>query len=106
MQVTTNTLHHIWPSQIPYQGQAYRETLQHPTTLFLPVVHDTRRTQRTFIHLMSIPNIHCIILSIHKTNFLGRPLTVARGDQPMIIPATQDQAHIWIIQGSNILGNP
>lgn len=106
MQVMTHTLHPIWASQMPYQGQACRETLQHPTTLFLLVVHDTKRTQHTSIPLMNIHRIHCIILSIHKTNFLGRPLTVARGDQPMIIQATQGQAHIWIIQGSSILGNP
>lgn len=106
MQATTHTVHRIWASQMPYRGRACRETLQHPTTLFLPVVHDTKRTQRTFIHLMNIHRIHCIILSIHPTNFLGRPLIVAKDGQPMIIRATQGQARIWIIQGSSILGNP
>lgn len=106
MQVTTHTVLPTWASRMPYQGRACRETLQHLTTLFLPVVHDTKRTQRTFIHLMSIHRIHCIILSIHKTNFLGRPLTMARDGQLTTIPATQDQAHMWIIQGNSILGNP
>jgi hypothetical protein len=55
---------------------------------------------------MSIHRIHCIILSIHRTNFLGRPLTVARDGQLMTIRATQGQAHMWIIQGNSILGNP
>lgn len=86
--------------------RSHRETLRHLTTLFLPVVHDTKRTQRTFIHLMSIHRIHCIILSIHKTNSLDRPLTVARDGHLMTIQATQDQAHMWIIQGNSILGNP
>jgi hypothetical protein len=83
-----------------------RETLQRPTTLFLLVVHDTKRTQLTFIHLTNIHHIHCIILSIHRTNILGRPLTVARHGQPMIIRVTQGQAHIWITRGSSIPGNP
>lgn len=104
MLVTTH-MHRIWVSPMLYQGQACRGTLQHLTILFLPVVHDTKRTQRTFIHLMSIHRIRCIILSIHKINFLGRPLTVARDGQPMITRATQGQVHTWIIQGSSILGN-
>lgn len=106
MQVTTHTVRRTWVSRMPYQGRACRETLQHPTTLFLPVVHDTKRTQRTFIHLMNIHSIHCIILSIHRINFLGRPLTVARDGQLTTTQATQGQAHMWIIQGSSILGNP